>query len=117
MSIDSALIASEPQRRRRSDAEQADVDAVMARVVHDLRSPVNTMTTVMRVLLEQGALAADPVGQDLLARGLRAGQQAHRLIDALLAFSSLRDTPSSSAPRAPAPASRWRARPCRAAAT
>jgi len=81
----------EQLRNRNSELEAVnqELDAFAARLAHDLRSPLNNVRGIVAFVREEIGATLAPDMQELLARAVRSGDQALRMVSDLLDFARL----------------------------
>lgn len=76
-------------RNAELEAVNQELDAFAARLAHDLRSPLNNVRGIVAFVREEIGATLDPDMQELLARAVRSGDQALRMVSDLLDFARL----------------------------
>ncbi len=90
------LLHEVTRHAKRLEAANRELDSFAARVAHDLRAPLNIMQGFTRVVMDSGRALLDERDRDYLRRVVDAGLRAERLIDHLLAFARLGESPMRS---------------------
>ncbi len=76
-------------RNAELEAVNQELDAFAARLAHDLRSPLNNVRGIIAFVREEIGATLDADMQELLARAVRSGDQALRMVSDLLDFARL----------------------------
>jgi two-component system sensor histidine kinase/response regulator len=76
-------------RNAELEAVNQELDAFAARLAHDLRSPLNNVRGIVAFVREEIGATLDADMQELLARAVRSGDQALRMVSDLLDFARL----------------------------
>jgi signal transduction histidine kinase len=76
-------------RNTELEAVNQELDAFAARLAHDLRSPLNNVRGIVAFVREEIGATLEPDMQELLARAVRSGDQALRMVSDLLDFARL----------------------------
>lgn len=83
------LQAEVRERMAQLEAVNQELDAFAARLAHDLRGPLNNMRGITAFMLDELGPQADAELRDLMARGVRSGDQALKMVSDLLDFARL----------------------------